>query len=187
MACIKKNAVSSVIFLALYAVFTQVKANGCYSCPSSEYCCKRRYYYSYNYYYVCQHSCVGYSCDYDSDCASGEYCSDSNSECKSGDSDKSEGLPGWVVILVIILAIAVFVFLVIASIYRCCHAASRRRALGGVIVVHPVNTGNTVLAAQQQQGYLQPQQQHDHQGSPMFQINKVSGTSVPPTQMAPTY
>ena len=80
MACIKKN---TVLFLALYAVFCHVEAfNQCDSdsdCSwwSRPYCCERKYPEDS----VCRSSCVGESCDYDSDCAPGESCCDSDGKC----------------------------------------------------------------------------------------------------------
>ncbi len=49
-----------------------------------------------------------------------------------------------------------------------------------IMVVHPVNTGNTVLAAQQQQGHIQPDLYNHsnntiHKGAQCFKLTKSQG------------
>ncbi len=80
MARIRKTTVFCVIFLALYATFSQVEAsNECYSdydCSGLQYCCDRKYEDN-----VCRYSCVSESCRRDSNCAPGESCCYSDDKC----------------------------------------------------------------------------------------------------------
>ena len=76
MACIRKTTVFCIVFLALYAVFSQIEAvDECFShsdCTSYylPYCCDRKFYEDN----LCKYSCVGESCSIDSDCAPSESC-----------------------------------------------------------------------------------------------------------------
>ena len=175
IARMNKTTIVRVLFLSFYSVFSQTKANWCYDgyCPHSEYCCKHYYEFS-----ECGSGCAGFPCDDDTDCAANEFCSFADSKCQvkvdlpskaSADADESEGMPGWVIALLVILVIAAFLILMIAIvIYRCCYLSSRRRphrCFRGVIVVHPLNTDTTVLAVQQQQQIelQEPQKQHQQQ------------------------
>ena len=80
MACIKKNTVFCILFLALYAVFCRVEAlDQCYydsGCSYLQHCCERKFPEDN----VCRFSCIGESCAYDSDCAPSECC-DSDNKC----------------------------------------------------------------------------------------------------------
>ncbi|CAB4029155.1 Hypothetical predicted protein [Paramuricea clavata] len=267
MAFIKKITVC-VLILALYAVFFHVEANECYSdysCPSSQYCCSKKYSFQWNICsyscvglscsydsncapgesccesndkcalncigescsynsdcasgesccesndkcalncigkfcsydsdcgsgesccqsnYKCAFNCIGESCSYDSDCASGESCCHSDGVCKTGGCNKSKGWPGWLFAIIIITTVGSFILFLACVIYRRCYAPSRRRALGGVIVVQPMNTGATVFAPQQKHYGIQ------QQGQPMFQCSQPQGTAWPPPgrhATTPTY
>jgi hypothetical protein len=155
MAYINKTTAFCVLFLALYTVFLRVEAedecNSHEDCPTSLYCCGRRYLES-----VCEYSCLWQSCNVDSDCASGEECCSSHLECfPSGRCDDS-GQDGWIaaviaISILVVLGIALGVFLFCC----CCSAlASRRRAHGGVIVTQPTTT--TVFSNQGQPMDYQP-------------------------------
>ena len=143
-------------------------------CGSGETCCQSNY--------KCALNCIGESCSYDSDCASGESCC--HGVCKTGGCNKSKGWSGWLIAIIITTTVGLFILLLVCVIYRRCYAPSRRRALGGVIVVQPMNTGATVFAPQQQH-YGIPQQ-----GQPMLQRPQPQGTAwLPPGRHAttPTY
>ena len=182
MTCARKTTVFCVLLLALCNVLTYVETyNECYSdiyCGYSRFCCKRRY----PEYNVCRYSCIGQSCDYDDDCATGETCCDSDGKCKSGDCDVNDvikGLAGWVVAIIVISIIVGLVIPVAVLICRCCCAA--RAARGGVTVaqVQPVTTGTIVLANQQHQRY--PNQQGQAMYVQNFQPDpyQLPGTAYP--------
>ncbi len=181
MACIKGTTVYWAIFLTLYgAVFSQVEAyNQCYSdsgCSGlfTQYCCERKYEDN-----VCRYSCVGQSCNFNSDCAPDECC-DSDDTCTTADCDVIKGLAGWIVAVIVISIIVVIVIPIAVVVFCCCCAAgaaasSRRPAHGGVIVAQPATTGTTVIASQQQQ-QLYPAQQ----GQPMYFQNPQQYSNQPP-------
>ncbi|CAB4033045.1 Hypothetical predicted protein [Paramuricea clavata] len=81
MACIRSTTVFCVLFLALYAVFSQVEANECYSdsgCGYLKYCCERKY---PSYDNICLNNCIGESCTIDDDCAPSETCCGVDKKC----------------------------------------------------------------------------------------------------------
>ncbi|CAB4044106.1 Hypothetical predicted protein [Paramuricea clavata] len=175
MACIKKTTVC-VLFLALYAVFSQVEANDCFSdlgCRDysyiTRYCCKRKYLSN-----VCRsNDCLGESCTIDTDCAPGECCN-SDDKCAT---DCYVSLAGWIVAVIVISVIVVIVIPIAVVVFCCCcaAAASTRRAHGGVVVTQPTTTGTTVIATQQQQ-----QQFAAQQGQPMYFQNPQPYPNQPP-------
>ena len=183
MACIKKTTCFCVLFLALYAVFSQVEANECYSdsgCTGSvftQYCCKRK-----DRSNVCRSfNCLGESCTFNTDCAPGECCN--SDECATycyANTIEVEGLAGWIVAVIVISVIVVIVIPVAVVIFCCCCAAgaasaSTRPAHGGVVVTQPTTTGTTVVATQQQQ-----QQFAAQQGQPMYFQNPQPYPNQPP-------
>ena len=81
MACIKKNTVFCILFLALYAVFCPVEALD-KSCTSQSECAAKECCNSNN---TCAATCVGKSCSIDNDCAVGhdESCCESDRKCNT--------------------------------------------------------------------------------------------------------
>ena len=166
MAWVRKTIVFCVIFLAVYAVFSEVEAyDECsydYQCTSSfrKYCCKRKFPEDN----VCRSNCIYESCILDSDCAPGECC-DSDDKCTTGDCIR--GLAGWIVAVIVISVIVVIAIPIAVVVFCCCcaaAAASGRPARGGVVVTQPATTGVAVVSSQQQQ-----QQQYPAQpGQPMY-------------------
>ena len=79
MASVKMTIIC-VAFLAFYfALFSHVQAIECYfdsDCGYSKYCCIRG-----NYDNVCRHNCIGESCQYNSNCATGESCCYATKKC----------------------------------------------------------------------------------------------------------
>ena len=79
MASVKMTIIC-VAFLAFYfALFSHVQAIECYDdsdCGYSKYCCIRG-----NYDNVCRHNCIGESCEYNSNCATGESCCYATKKC----------------------------------------------------------------------------------------------------------
>ena len=146
MAYINKTTAFCVLFLALYTVFLRVEANDeCNShedCPTSQYCCGRRYLES-----VCQYSCLWESCNVDSDCAGGEECCSSHLECfPSGSCDPPSSQAYWIA-PAIVITILVLISIALGVFFFCCFRfASRRRAhgAGGVIVTE--TTATTVFS-----------------------------------------
>ena len=180
MACIRKTTVFCVLFLALYAVFSQVEAKVCNSnsdCTSdydyiTKYCCKSG---KYSIYGECRSFCLGQYCTADDDCATGECCN-SDDECATS-CYVIEGLAGWIVAVIIISVIVVIVIPIAVVVFCCCcaAAASTRRAHGGIVVTQPTTTGTTVVATQQQQ-----QQFATQQGQPMYFQNPQPYPNQPP-------
>ena len=90
--------------------------------------------------------CKVLSCDNDKQCGSSKWCC--KGECKSRHC--TEDLAGWY-IAAIVFAVFSSIFLIGTFVYRCYYKPWRQRTHGGVIVVHPLNTGAAVLATQDQQ------------------------------------
>ena len=77
------------------------------SCPGQQVCCDK----------ICGDDCIGLICKADSDCGGGEYCCDY--ECASSSCD---GLPGWVVVLIVFVCILVICLIVACvKLYICQH------------------------------------------------------------------
>ena len=149
MAYLSNTTAFCVLFLALYIVFSQVKAyRTCDShedCPTPQYCCEREFEYS-----ICKYNCIGQPCTADSHCASGECC-DVDEICKESGNCQLD-LPGWIVAVIIIVALVVTA----AFFFCCCCAPSiyRRRAHNGVIIRLQTTSGNAVRANQQHEQYI---------------------------------
>ena len=178
MACIKKTTGFCVLFLALYAVFSQVEAKECYSnsgCTGSiftQYCCKRKYRSN-----VCSSNCLGESCTFNTDCATGECCNSDDKCATYCYAIEVEGLAGWIVAVIVISVIVVIVIPVAVVMFCCCCAAgaasaSTHPAHGGVVVTQPTTTGTTVFATQQQFAA--------QQGQPMYFQNPQPYPNQPP-------
>ncbi len=121
MACIKKNTVFYVLFLALFAVFCHVEAlDQCHSdsdCSYYEYCCERKFPEDN----VCLSNCIGKTCSRHSDCAPGEFCCVYNDKCTTGDCDvTTEGLAGWIVAVIVISIVVVIVVPIAVAVFCCC-------------------------------------------------------------------
>ncbi len=119
MACIKKNTVFYVLFLALFAVFYHVEAfDQCYSdadCSYLEYCCEIKF----SEDNVCLSNCIGETCSRHSDCAPGEFCCFYNEKCTTGDCYVLKGLAGWIV-AAIVIGVVVLIVVPIPVVVLCC-------------------------------------------------------------------
>ena len=76
MVFTRKSKIFCVIFFAIYM---SIQVKGCFSdfdCPGTKYCCKRNFYSN-----VCRYGCEGYTCTYNSDCATGEFCCNGTKKC----------------------------------------------------------------------------------------------------------
>lgn len=118
-----------------------------YDCPYGKYCCKK--WHTYYQSSVCRSSCIGQSCDSDSDCGRPNECCDSSKYCTTynclNSDDVAKALASWV-IGVIVVGVLVVVVIPIAIVVCCCcgaASASRRPAQRGVILSQQ-NTASTV-------------------------------------------
>ena len=171
MARVKRSTVILVAFFSFYTTLSEVKAFWCRydsdctrSYSSSKYCCHRSSSYYAN---VCSSSCVGYSCDSDSDCAPHECC---------------ETLAGWI-IAVIVISIVVVVVIPIAVVIFCCCCATKRPAQGGVIVAAPVVATNPGQPIQFQNPQPYSTTQYHPQGTayPAATAHSMNSVNIAPT------
>ena len=185
MACIRMSTVILLAFFCFCTTLSQVK--GCRSdseCSSSKHCCKKNSFFGGD----CHYSCVGRSCDSDSDCAPDECCDSVTDKCKTSDCDH---IAGWIVAVIVISIIVVIVIPIVVVIFCCCcaagaAAASRRPVHGGVIVAAPAAT--TVVATNQaQQMQFQNPQPYPNQPPPYHPQGSEypPGAYVHPMAMAP--
>ena len=149
MVRIKMSTVILVVFLSFYTALSQVKAvcSDHSHCSYATHCCKR----SYSSYGFCLPSCVGYSCNSDSDCAPDECCDSVKDTCTLSDCHDVKILAGWIIAVIVIGTIILVVIPIAILVFCCCCDASRRPAHIGVIVaplaattVVPTNQGQPV-------------------------------------------
>ena len=176
MARIKKTSAFSVLRFIVFVSFLNAQAYGCSdddSCSFPRHCCKTT-----NEGNFCRSKCEGLSCADDEDCAPSESCCEG--KCKGRDC--IERLAGWLIAVVVILVLS-FLFSVGGCVYRRVYKPWKQRTLGGVIVVHPSNTGAAVLATQQQQYITQQGQQVYFSNNQAYPVQPLP---YQPTHPAPT-
>lgn len=133
----QKFSLSLILLLQISFVIKVSARNECYSdhhCSYGTVCCERKY----PEHHVCKYKCLDESCLLNSDCGPGEYCcwnyvcKESSTTCKNV--EKDQGLPGWL-IAVIVISILICIS-VLVSIFCCLCAASatRNRGQAGTIV-----------------------------------------------------